>query len=245
MRAGLAVIDAVRALNLPQPLAVPLGVASGLGVVGDLIGEGAAQERGVFGETPNLAAACRRSTRSTGSSLPTARGANLGVCSRSKTAGRTRSPASPRAWKVVGESDVVGCFEALHTQKTPLVGRDEELDLLRCRWRADQGRQGPGRADRRRAHRRQVATDCSAGREHRRRAAQAAALLRVAAPSGQRASPVHHPARTRRRLRPRRNPGGEARQARGADRRRRWRARRDHADRRAAVTAKMPQPSSI
>jgi class 3 adenylate cyclase len=56
VRAGLAVNDAVRALNLSQPLAVRLGIASGLVVVGDLIGEGAAQERGVVGETPNLAA---------------------------------------------------------------------------------------------------------------------------------------------------------------------------------------------
>ena len=56
VRAGLAVIDAVRALNLSTPLAVRLGIASGLVVGGDLIGEGDAQERGVVGETPNLAA---------------------------------------------------------------------------------------------------------------------------------------------------------------------------------------------
>jgi class 3 adenylate cyclase len=56
VRAGLAVIDAVAALDLPQPLAARVGIASGLVVVGDLIGEGAAQERNVVGETPNLAA---------------------------------------------------------------------------------------------------------------------------------------------------------------------------------------------
>src|SRR5262249_11318653 len=56
VRAGLAVIDAVCALNLSTPLAVRLGIASGLVVVGERIGEGAAQERGVVGETPNLAA---------------------------------------------------------------------------------------------------------------------------------------------------------------------------------------------
>src|SRR5215472_9793498 len=48
-RAGLAVIDAVSALATPEPLNVRLGVASGLVVVGDLIGAGAAQERGVGG----------------------------------------------------------------------------------------------------------------------------------------------------------------------------------------------------
>jgi class 3 adenylate cyclase len=56
VRAGLAVIDAVGQLAAPEPLNVRLGIASGLVVVGDLIGAGAAQERGVVGETPNLAA---------------------------------------------------------------------------------------------------------------------------------------------------------------------------------------------
>jgi class 3 adenylate cyclase len=56
VRAGLAVIDAVVRLATSTPLNVRLGIASGLVVVGDLIGIGAAQERGVVGETPNLAA---------------------------------------------------------------------------------------------------------------------------------------------------------------------------------------------
>src|SRR5438105_1120372 len=56
VRAGLGVIDAVGQLAMPERLNVRLGIASGLVVVGDLIGVGAAQERGVVGETPNLAA---------------------------------------------------------------------------------------------------------------------------------------------------------------------------------------------
>jgi class 3 adenylate cyclase len=56
VRAGLAVIDAVGRIAGPEKLNVRLGIASGLVVVGDLIGTGAAQERGVVGETPNLAA---------------------------------------------------------------------------------------------------------------------------------------------------------------------------------------------
>ena len=55
-RAGLAVIDAVGRLAAPESLNVRIGIATGLVVVGDLIGAGAAQERGVVGETPNLAA---------------------------------------------------------------------------------------------------------------------------------------------------------------------------------------------
>src|SRR5438477_2597954 len=56
VRAGLAVIEAVGQLPAREDLSVRLGIATGLAVVGDLIGEGAAQERGVVGETPNLAA---------------------------------------------------------------------------------------------------------------------------------------------------------------------------------------------
>jgi class 3 adenylate cyclase len=56
VRAGLAVIEAVGKLPAREDLSVRLGIATGLAVVGDLIGEGAAQERGVVGETPNLAA---------------------------------------------------------------------------------------------------------------------------------------------------------------------------------------------
>jgi class 3 adenylate cyclase len=54
--AALAVIEAVGRLPARDDLRVRLGIATGLAVVGDLIGEGAAQERGVVGETPNLAA---------------------------------------------------------------------------------------------------------------------------------------------------------------------------------------------
>jgi class 3 adenylate cyclase len=57
-RAGLAVVQAVGAIRVPGggALACRAGIATGLVVVGDLIGEGTAQERAVIGETPNLAA---------------------------------------------------------------------------------------------------------------------------------------------------------------------------------------------
>ena len=56
VRAGLAVAEATRRLQTSELLQVRIGLATGLAVVGDLIGSGAAQERGVVGETPNLAA---------------------------------------------------------------------------------------------------------------------------------------------------------------------------------------------
>src|SRR5689334_23013164 len=56
VRAGLALVEAVGRLPAPEPLRVRVGIGTGLVVVGDLVGSGEAQERGVVGETPNLAA---------------------------------------------------------------------------------------------------------------------------------------------------------------------------------------------
>jgi class 3 adenylate cyclase len=56
VRAALEAIAAVGALNLSLPLQTHIGIATGLVVIGDLIGSGEAQERGIVGETPNLAA---------------------------------------------------------------------------------------------------------------------------------------------------------------------------------------------
>ena len=58
VRAGLAAAEAVARLTTPtgSPLVARVGIATGLVVVGDLVGEGAAREQAVVGETPNLAA---------------------------------------------------------------------------------------------------------------------------------------------------------------------------------------------
>src|SRR5215471_18525213 len=56
VRAALAVVETVRQLETMEALQVRVGLATGLVVVGDLIGEGSAQEQSVVGETPNLAA---------------------------------------------------------------------------------------------------------------------------------------------------------------------------------------------
>src|SRR5262249_37446214 len=53
VRAGLASIEAVNVLKSPVSLQTRVGIATGLVVVGDLIGSGEAQERGIVGETPN------------------------------------------------------------------------------------------------------------------------------------------------------------------------------------------------
>jgi class 3 adenylate cyclase len=137
VRAGLAVIEAIAKLATPEPLNVRLGVASGLVVVGDLIGEGAAQERGVVGEMPNLAP--RLQTLAAPGTLVIADRTRRQIGTLFDIEDLGPQPlagfAEPqRAWRVLGESGVLSRFEALRSEATPLVGRDEELDLLLRRW---------------------------------------------------------------------------------------------------------------
>ena len=56
LRAGLELVAAVSGLKAHEPLQTRVGIATGLVVVGDLIGSGASQEQAIVGETPNLAA---------------------------------------------------------------------------------------------------------------------------------------------------------------------------------------------
>jgi class 3 adenylate cyclase len=146
VRAGLAVIEAVGRLATPEPLNVRLGIATGLAVVGDLIGEGAAQERGVVGETPNLAARLQSlagpNTLVIGDATRRQIGGlfDLGDLGPQQLAGF----AGPqRAWRILGESGEISRFEALRSGETPLVGRDEEVELLIRRWQ--QAKSGEGR----------------------------------------------------------------------------------------------------
>jgi class 3 adenylate cyclase/predicted ATPase len=145
VRAGLAVIEAVGRLPAREDLRVRLGIATGLVVVGDLIGEGAAQERGVVGETPNLAARLQ--------ALAMPNTLVIGETTRRQIGGlfdlEDLGPqalagfAEPqRAWRALGESGEVSRFEALRSGTTPLVGRDEELDLLLRRWQQAKSAEG-------------------------------------------------------------------------------------------------------
>jgi class 3 adenylate cyclase len=145
-RAGLAVIDAVGRLATQEPLNVRIGIATGLVVVGDLIGAGAAQERGVVGETPNLAARLQALARPGTLVVAESTRRQIGALFEIEDLGLQPLAgfAEPQpAWRVVGESGIVSRFEALRSGTTPLVGRDEELELLTRRWQ--QAKAGEGR----------------------------------------------------------------------------------------------------
>jgi len=147
VRAGLGVIEAVRRLDVKSvDLQARVGIATGLVVVGDLIGEGSAQEQLVVGETPNLAA--RLQTLAEPGTVVIAAGARrlLGGLFEYRDLGavEVKGIAAPvSAWQVLRPSAVTSRFEALHgSALTPLVGRNEEIDLLLRRWARAQAGDG-------------------------------------------------------------------------------------------------------
>src|SRR5271156_5080290 len=146
VRAGLRVIAAVGKLPAREALSVRLGMATGLAVVGDLIGEGAAQERGVVGETPNLAARLQALAAPNTLVISEATRRQIGGLFDLEDLGPQRLAGfaeMQRAWRVLGESGEVSRVEALRSGGTPPLGRDEEVDLLVRRWQ--QAKPGEGR----------------------------------------------------------------------------------------------------
>ena len=138
VRAGLAVIEAVGRVPAQEDLRVRLGVASGLAVVGDLIGQGAAQERGIVGEVPNLAARLQALAALDTLVISEATRRQIGTLFEIEDLGPQALAgfAAPlRVWRVTGEGSVVSRFEALRGEAlTPFVGREEEIDLFLRRW---------------------------------------------------------------------------------------------------------------
>jgi class 3 adenylate cyclase/predicted ATPase len=138
--AGLALVEAVPMLKTAAgaPLQVRVGIATGLVVVGDLIGSGETQERGVVGDTPNLAARLQGVAQPNTVVIAEGTRRLLGNLFEFEDLGAKdlKGIAGPvRAWAALRASSAEGRFEALHTAGlTELVGRDEELELLLRRW---------------------------------------------------------------------------------------------------------------
>ena len=140
VRAGLELVEAMPKLTTAAglPLQVRVGIATGLVVVGDLVGMGAMQEQAVVGETPYIAArlqgiaepntvAIAESTRKLLGNLFDLQ--DLGAKDLKGIVGPVRASAALR------RSAVESRFEALHaTCLNALVGREEELELLLRRW---------------------------------------------------------------------------------------------------------------
>ncbi len=138
VRAGLELIAAVAGLKTRAPLQTRVGIATGLVVVGDLIGSGEAQERGIVGETPNLAARLQALAEPNTVVIAEATRKLLGNLFELEDLGAKdlKGIAGPvRAWVALRASSAEGRFEALHASGlTALVGREEEIELLLRRW---------------------------------------------------------------------------------------------------------------
>jgi class 3 adenylate cyclase/predicted ATPase len=144
VRAGLALIDAVATLPAPEPLQVRIGAATGMVVVGDLVGSGEAQEHDIVGETPNLAARLQAIAEPNMVVIAEATRRLLGNLFELRDLGPKELKGIPRpvrAFAAVWESFIESRFEAMHPGSlTPLVGRGKELELLvQCWTRAKSG----------------------------------------------------------------------------------------------------------
>jgi class 3 adenylate cyclase len=152
IRAGLAIAEAVGRLDTiagpPGTLSARIGIATGLALVGDLIGSGASLEWAVVGEAANLANRLQQHVAKAGMVVvdDVTRGLVGGLFEfRDLGSQVLRGFSGPvRAWAVLAEGIVDSRYEALRAVEIPLIGRIEELELLLRRW--EQVRNGEGRA---------------------------------------------------------------------------------------------------
>jgi class 3 adenylate cyclase/predicted ATPase len=138
VRAGLETIAAVAALVTSVPLQTRIGIATGVVVIGDLIGSGSAREQAIVGDTPNLAARLQGIAKPNTVVIAESTRRLLGNLFDLEDLGPQDLKGinlPTRAWAALQASSMESRFEALHgSGLTELVGRQEELELLLRRW---------------------------------------------------------------------------------------------------------------
>jgi class 3 adenylate cyclase/tetratricopeptide (TPR) repeat protein len=138
VRAGLEAVAAVAGLKSFISLQTRVGIATGLVVVGDLVGSGDAQERGIIGETPNLAARLQGVAEPNMVVIAESTRRLLGDLFELQDLGTREFKGIGGAvpvWAALRPNSAESRFDALHGGRLPaLVGRQEELDLLLRRW---------------------------------------------------------------------------------------------------------------
>jgi class 3 adenylate cyclase len=146
VRAGLELVAALGALKTHAPLLTRVGIATGLVVVGDLIGSGASQEQAIVGETPNLPARLQAVAEPNSVLIAESTRRLVGNLFELDDFGTKdlKGMSGPvKVWKALRSASVESRFEALHASVlTELVGREEELELLLRRWSKVKGGQG-------------------------------------------------------------------------------------------------------
>jgi class 3 adenylate cyclase len=146
VRAGLELVAAVNALKTHAPLQTRVGIATGLVVVGDLIGSGVSQEQAVVGETPNLAARLQGVAEPNRVAIADGTRKLLGNLFELNDLGSQELKGitgAVRSWEALRPASVESRFDALHVGGvTELVGREEELEILLRRWSKAKSGQG-------------------------------------------------------------------------------------------------------
>jgi class 3 adenylate cyclase len=144
VRAGLGLIEATRLLKHPQEVRV--GIATGLVVVGEVVGSGGASEEAAIGETLNLAARLQTEALPGSVILDPKTRALLGNLFELESLGHRflKGFSDPiEAWRVLAETRSDSRFEAVRTRGlSRLIGRDQDLGLLLARW--EQAKAGEG-----------------------------------------------------------------------------------------------------
>ena len=205
VRAGLELVAAVyRAQSARTPLQTRVGIATGLVVVGDLIGSGEAQERGIVGETPNLAARLQGIAEPNRWSSPKAREGCSAICSSLRTSGPRTSRASPgryEAWAALRASFGGGPLRGAARERPDRSRRAGRRTRTAAAALVEgKDRRRPSGVALRRGRHREIAAHGGAAGTSRYRAAYALALFLLAAAHRQRVLSDHRPDGTRRRI---------------------------------------------
>ena len=148
VRAAIGILAEVKKITRPDGtgLQARVGIATGLVVVGEIIGTGSAQERTIVGETPNLAARLQALAAPDAILISEATQNLLGGLFELESAGTHELKGFARplpVWRVLKEGAIESRFAAIRAgPTTPLIGRANEMGLLLDRWRL--ARQGEG-----------------------------------------------------------------------------------------------------
>jgi class 3 adenylate cyclase/predicted ATPase len=141
IRAGLELTAAVRAIQADARIAMQarIGIASGLVVMGDLLAFAEVRERHAVGETLNLAARLQSVAEPDTVMIADSTRRLVGNLFDCRDVGMMDFKGIPdpvHVWQVLRPSAIESRFEALHpTALTPLVGRQDEIDLILGQWR--------------------------------------------------------------------------------------------------------------
>ena len=197
VRAGLELVAAVGGLKTHAPLQTRVGIATGLVVVGDLIGSGASQEQAIVGETPNLAARLQGIAEPNSVVIAESTRKLVGNLFELEDLGAQdlKGIAGPvRAWAALRPSSVESRFEALHASGADRACRaGRRTRTAAAALVESEDRRRPSGVALRRAGHRQISIDGCAPRTDRVRAAHALALFLLPAAHRQRSLSNHRP----------------------------------------------------